>query len=202
MFAVLRGMAARWPKGHEPQAFLLVYAKGIHDQSIETSDGPIEIATRVRHPGTRNAPTGGSKLALVASGRHPDFCGYAAQRAWAQPVHNGHRFIPIEDNFDRHVIEALLAARRVLWTDKITVTAYKPLFDQMTPEGPVRPRWIVTLERDDHALRVVLTSATDEHDERARRAFGFLGAPIAIDMQSVDQLTLNLRQTWQASAIA
>lgn len=144
-FAVLRALAARWPKGHEPQAFLLVYAKGIHEQSIETSDGPIEIATRVRHPGTRAAPIDGPELALVAIGSHPDIRGYAAQRAWAQPVYNGQRFIPIEDNFDRDVIEALLAARRILWWEQIALTAFKPMFDQLRPEGPLRPRWIVTL---------------------------------------------------------
>ena len=199
-FAVLRELSARWPKGHEPQAFLLVYARAIHEQSIETSDGAIEIATRVRHPGTRETPIAGPELALIAIGNHPDVRGYAAQRAWAQPIYNGQRFMPIERDFDRDVLDALLATRRILARDGVALTATKPMFDQITPEGAVRPDWIVALTSGERAVRVVLTTRMREGDDSDGRALKFLGEPIEIDSDAIGRFTMMLRSTWQSNA--
>ena len=199
-FAVLRELAPRWPKGHEPQAFLLVFARGIHEQSIETSDGTIEIATRVRHPGTRETPIAGPELALVVIGNHPDVRGYAAQRAWAQPVHNGQRFMPIERDFDRMVVDALLVARRILVKDGIALTAAKSMFDRITPEGMARPDWHIVLESRGQAVSIVLSTEIRQRDEVERKALGFLGALIDVDADRIERLTIALRRTWQKQA--
>ena len=191
-FAVLREHASRWPKGHEPQAFLLVYAKALHEQSIDTTDGPIEIATRVRHPGTRTNPITGPELALVAIGRHPDVRGYAAQRAWAQPIYNGHRFLPIEQDFDRSVIDALLVARRVLASQGIALTARKPMFESITPAGPVCPEWEINLTVGDNPIPIILSTRADRQDERHQSALRFLGRVITTDTSTIDRLTLAL----------
>ena len=201
-FAVLRELAANWPKGHEPQAFLLVFAKAIHEQSIETSDGSIEITTRVRHAGTRAMPIGGAKLALVAIGNHPDVRGYAAQRAWAQPIHSGHRFLPVEDDFDRSVADALIAARRILGKDQIVVETRKPLFDLITPEGLVRPDWMITLQRGAQRLPIVITTQQRDQDDTMRKALAFLGVPIDVRPDQLERLTLGLKQTWDAHTFA
>ena len=81
VFAVLRELSKSWPKGHEPQAFMLVFAARVHEHSIETSEGLIDIATRVRHPETRDAPISGPHLTLIAIGKHPDVRGYALPTA-------------------------------------------------------------------------------------------------------------------------
>ena len=195
VFAVLREHSKSWPKGHEPQAFMLVFAAKIHEHSIETSEGLIDIATRVRHPGTRDAPISGPDLTLVAIGNHSDVRGYAAQRAWAQPVHNGHRFIPVDSDFDREIVDALIAARRILAGDNIALSASKPLFDRMTPSGAVRPPWLVTLARDGTCMDVVLDpEGTLTPDPGRYQALSFCGPVIDIDAANIDQLTLKLRR--------
>jgi hypothetical protein len=197
-FAVLRDLAKTWPRGHEPQAFLLVFARAFHEHSIETSGGVIDIATRVRHPGTRDAPIAGPNLALVAIGNHPDVRGYAAQRAWAQPVFSGQRFVPVDSNFDRDVVEALIAARRILNGSGLDLSATKPLFDMITPEGGVRPSWSVSLERGGTSLTVVLnTDVAEASDPERRRALGFLGPVIDVEPATLAHLTRQLGQIWQ-----
>ncbi len=196
VFGVLRELAKSWPRGHEPQAFLLVFARKVHEHSIETSEGVIDIATRVRHPGTRDMPISGPDLTLVAIGNHPDVRGYAAQRAWGQPVHNGHRFIPVDDNFDRDIVDALIAARRILGKNEIALSARKPLFDRMTPEGAIRPPWLVTLERDGGTVTAVLDTDAAERDARRHRALAFLGHVIDVDASNIGTMTARLKQVW------
>ena len=197
VFAVLRELAKSWPQGHEPQAFLLVFARRIHEHSIETSDGLIDIATRVRHPGTREQPISGPDLTLVAIGNHPDVRGYAAQRAWAQPVHNGHRFIPVDRNFDREIIDTLIAARRMLAGEGIALSATKPLFDRMTPDGEVRPSWLVTLKDDNAKLTAVLDpDAATQADPKRFRALAFRGPVVDVDAANIGSMTARLRQLW------
>ena len=194
VFAILRDLAKRWPKGFEPQAFLLVYATKLHEQSIETSAGTIEVATRVRHPGTREDPIAGPYLALVAVGRHPDVFGYAAQRAWAQPVHNGQRFLPIESDFDRAIVDALLEARRLLARDGFRMSAAKNMFDQITPAGVARARWIVEVRRAEELMRVIL--ATGELSSIERTALEQLGPVLSLDERSLGRLMLVLKRCW------
>ena len=197
-FAVLRELSKTWPKGHEPQAFMLVFARQIHEHGIETSDGPIDIATRVRHPGTRDVPICGPDLALVAIGNHPDVRGYAAQRAWAQPVHNGHRFIPVDSDFDREIVDALVEARRILASDNIALSASKPLFDNITPSGPVRPPWLVTLRHNGASTTAILDSGgTVPNDPMRDQALAFCAPVIAIDPANIHELTSRLRRQVQ-----
>jgi hypothetical protein len=199
IFAVLRELAKTWPKGHEPQAFLLVFARKVHEHSIETSEGTIDLATRLRHPGTRIQPIAGPDLTLVAIGEHPDAKGYGALRAWGQPVHNGHRFIPVDSNFDRDVVEALIAARRILGQRNIALTATKPLFDMITPDGAVRPSWTITLGQGDNAIPGILEPREEEGDDpRRRRALEFMGPLIDIDPESLPYLSANLQALWDA----
>jgi hypothetical protein len=199
IFAVLRELAKTWPKGHEPQAFLLVFARKVHEHSIETADGEIELATRLRHPGTREKPISGPDLTLVAIGKHPDLGGYGALRAWAQPVHSGQRFIPVDSDFDRDIIEALLAARRILAQSGTALTATKPLFDFITPDGPVRPAWIVELKQASDTRTVVIEPELADDDgghganRRRHNALGFLGEVIKIDRDRLAWLTTDLK---------
>jgi hypothetical protein len=199
IFAVLRELAKNWPRGHEPQAFLLVLARKVHEHSIETAGGEIKLATRLRHPGTREKPISGPDLTLVAIGKHPDLSGYGALRAWAQPVHSGHHFIPVDSDFDRMIIEALLAARRILSQSGIALTATKPLFDFITPDGPVRPAWIVELKQAGDTRTVViepeLADDGGRHDVHRRRqnALGFLGEVIRTDRDRLAWLTTDLK---------
>ena len=198
VFAVLREHSKSWPKGHEPQALMLIFAGKVHEHSIETSEGLIDIATRVRHPETRAAPISGPHLTLIAIGNHPDVRGYAPQRAWAQPVHNGHRFIPVDSDFDREIVDALIAARRILAGDNIALSASKPLFDRMTPSGAVRPPWLVTLEHDGTSTTAVLEpDDTVTNDPERYQALAFCGPVIAIDGASIHELTLRLRRQVQ-----
>ena len=200
-FAVLRELAKTWPRGHEPQAFLLVFARAFHEHSIETSDGVIDIATRVRHPGTREMPIAGPNLALVAIGNHPDVHGYAAQRAWAQPVFSGQRFVAMDSNFDRDIVDALVAARRIIARDGFDLAATKPLFDMITPASAVRPSWTVQLEHAGTSMTIILNAnGTGAPDPEHRRALGFLGPVIDVDPLTLPHLTARLKQVWQARA--
>jgi hypothetical protein len=201
IFARLRELAKNWPKGHEPQAFLLVFARKVHEHSIETSEGVIDLATRLRHPGTRAQPIGGPDLTLVAIGEQPDAHGYGALRAWGQPVHNGHRFIPVDSDFDREIVEALIAARRIMAQKEIALSAAKPLFDQITPHGPVRPSWLVTLTRGDRTLRAALeTGEHDREESQRRRALGFVGPILDIDSPSLPYLVQDLGSLWDRAS--
>ena len=198
-FAVLRDLAKTWPRDHEPQAFLLVFARTFHEHSIETSDGVIDIATRVRHPGTREMPIAGPNLALVAIGNHPDVRGYAAQRAWAQPVFSGQRFVPVDSNFDRDIVDALIAARRILARSGIGLSAAKPLFDAITPEGNVRPSWAVKLENAGTDITIILNAdGAEPSDPERHRTLGFLSPVIDVEPATLRLLTENLRQIWQS----
>ena len=200
IFAKLRELAKSWPQGHEPQAFHLVFARKVHEHSIETSEGMIELATRLRHPGTRARPISGPDLTLVAIGERADADGYGALRAWGQPVHNGHRFIPIDDDFDREIVEALIAARRTLAQSNIALSAAKPLFDQITPVGPVRPSWTVALQQAGRALTVVLEPLQRGDEVSRRRALGFIGPVADLDSSSLPHLTARLTALWEAAA--
>ena len=177
---------------------MLVFAKQIQEHGIETSDGPIDIATRVRHPGTRDVPICGPDLALVAIGNHPDVRGYAAQRAWAQPVHNGHRFIPVDSDFDREIVDALVEARRILASDNIALSASKPLFDRVTPSGPVCPPWLVTLEHNGASTTAILDSGgIVPNDAKRDQALAFCGPVIVLDPANIHELTPRLRRQVQ-----
>lgn len=198
IFAILRELSKSWPKGHEPQAFLLVFAHKIREHSIETSDGTINLATRLRHPGTRARPISGPNLTLVAIGDHPDGHGYGALRAWAQPVYNGHRFIPVDTNFDREIIEAVIAARRILVNHGVAVSARKPLFDLLTPDGAVRPCWTVTLQGSEGRLDIMLETPHQNDDEgRRAKALQHLGPILLVDQRTISRLTVALRELWQ-----
>ncbi len=200
IFAILRDLAKNWPKGHEPQAFFLVFARKVHEHSIETAEGTIDLATRLRHPRTRIQPVSGPDLALVAIGEHPDGSGYGALRAWAQPVHSGHRFIPVDDDFDRTIIETLIAARRILAKQNIALTSTKPVFDQMTPEGPIRPSWMLSLTKGEQTKKIILDpnppGTSEWPDKRRQRALAFLGEVIPVRPERISYLTQDLAETW------
>lgn len=198
IFAILRELSKSWPKGYEPQAFMLVFANKIREHSIETSDGMIDLATRLRHPGTRAHPINGPNLTLVAIGDDPDGHGYGALRAWAQPVYNGHRFIPVDSNFDRTIIDALISARRILINYGIAASARKPMFDIVTPDGAVRPSWMVTLQGAKGQLEIVIETPQQNDDEgRRAKALRYLGPVLMVDQSNISRLTIALRELWQ-----
>lgn len=85
----------------------------------------------------------GPYLVIVVIGQYPEAHGYAPLRAYAQPIYSGVRFIPVESNFERAVLQALLRSRRVLAREGVDLALEKPIFDRLTPLGACRPDFLV-----------------------------------------------------------
>lgn len=159
VYAALRALAPRWPRGHAPQAFLALFAQSIRGSVIEVADGdPVVLANRVQSPSIRGNRIKGPYLVLVVAGQYPEAQGYAALRAYAQPIFKGNRFVPVDSEFERLVLGELLAIRRNLDRAGWNLSIEKPLFDRMTPLGPCRPDFIVEAcsRRTGEVRRVVV----------------------------------------------
>lgn len=85
----------------------------------------------------------GPFLVMIVAGEYPEAHGYAPLRAYAQPILSGHRFIPVNSEFERDVLRALLKARPQLAEDGIDILIEKPVFDHLTPAGPCRPDFLI-----------------------------------------------------------
>lgn len=85
----------------------------------------------------------GPFLVMIVAGEYPEAHGYAPLRAYAQPIFSGHRFIPVNSEFERDVLRSVLRARPQLAQDGIDLLVEKPVFDHLTPAGPCRPDFLI-----------------------------------------------------------
>jgi hypothetical protein len=107
----------------------------------------------------------------------------------------------VDSNFDRDIIEALITARRILGQKGIALSAAKPLFDWVTPDGAVRPSWTITLAQGESAVTGILEPCQQyDEDNRRRRALGFIGPIIDVDAETLPYLTANLTALWESRA--
>ena len=143
-YAGVRALARRWPRGHAPQGFLTIFAHEFKGATVHAAGcEPILIANRVQSPSVRGNPVQGPYLVIVVLGEYPETRGYAPLRAYAQPIFSGNRFIPVESDFERTVLRALLEARRRFDRQGIDLVIEKPVFDILAPLGSCRPDFLL-----------------------------------------------------------
>ena len=161
VYAGIRALAPRWPRGHAPQGFLLLFASGIEGNIIHAAGcDPIEVATRIQHPSIHGTPVAGPYLALIVIGELPQVKGYAPLRAYAQPIYSGQRFIPVDSDFERTVLRDLLRIQHRLDEHRYDSAITKPLFDIQTPAGNCRPDFIIEIySRETGENRIAIVEA-------------------------------------------
>lgn len=143
-YAALRQLARRWPRGHAPQGFLAVFSPAIRGHVIEVAGAQeLRVANRVQSFSFAGKPVKGPFLVMIVAGEYPEAHGYAPLRAFAQPIYSGRRFIPVNSEFERDVLRALLEARRELAEEGLDIFVEKPVFDHLTPAGPCRPDFLI-----------------------------------------------------------
>jgi len=167
LYAALRELAPRWPRGHAPQAFLALYAREVRGATIMVSGAePITIANRVQSPSIRGNPIKGPYLVLVVIGQYPEAHGYAPLRGYAQPILSGNRFIPVDSEFERGVLRELIALRRPIHDHGIDLVIEKPAFDILTDLGSCRPDFILEARsRATGEVRQLIVEAMGSTDE-------------------------------------
>lgn len=186
VYAGLRDLARRWPRGHAPQAFLALFAQEIRGATIKVAGcAPVQLANRVQSPSSRENRVGGPYLVLVVVGEYPEAHGYAPLRGYAQPILSGRRFVPVESEFERDVARALFAARRKLDRAGLDVLIEKPVFDSLTPLGACRPDFLIevrsrlTGECRQLIIETVAAPDTDRRPVSARPALETI-APVQV----------------------
>ncbi|MAM37040.1 MAG: hypothetical protein CL949_00715 [Erythrobacter sp.] len=144
VYAGLRELSRQWPRGHAPQAFLALYASAVQGSTIIVAGAePVTLANRVQSPSIRGNVIKGPYLVLVVVGEYPEAHGYAALRAYAQPIVSGQRFVPVDSEFERAVYRSLLETRRLLDKAGVDLVIEKPLFDRLTQRGACRPDFLL-----------------------------------------------------------
>lgn len=143
-YACIRALSSTWPPGHAPQGFLTIFCQELRGATIYPAGSPpIVVANRVQSPSVRNTPVKGPFLVIILIGQYPEAGGLAPLRAYAQPIFSGNRFVPVESEFERSVLRALLAARRDFIREEIDIAIEKPVFDVLTPLGACRPDFLL-----------------------------------------------------------
>lgn len=143
-YAILRQLAKRWPRGHAPQGFLSVFSPNVRGHNIEVAGAEqITVANRVQSFSFSGNAVKGPFLVMIVAGEYPEAQGYAPLRAYAQPIFSGHRFIPVGSDLERDIPRSLLRARRDLAEAGIDLMIEKPVFDRLTPAGPIRPDFLI-----------------------------------------------------------
>lgn len=143
-YAALRQLASKWPRGYAPQGFLAVFSPSVRGHIIDVAGAlDLRVANRVKSFSFTGNPVKGPFLVMIVAGEYPEAHGYAPLRAYAQPILSGHRFIPVNSEFERDVLRALLKARPQLAEDGIDILIEKPVFDHLTPAGPCRPDFLI-----------------------------------------------------------
>ena len=146
VFARLRDAALTWPTGLAPQAFLALYATDISGTTITLAQGrELELKTRVQYAG---ALIGGPYLVLVVIGEHNPRDGYAALRAYAQPVARASNFVAVHNQAERDAVVGLLDLQYPWRRKQITLAFKRPLFDIASRIGPIRPDLVLDIR--DH----------------------------------------------------
>ena len=196
VYGTLRALAPKWPKTHAPQGFVALYAQAIKGKEIHVPDGdPITIATRVQSPSIRGNHISGPFIVLVVAGEYPEARGYAPLRAYAQPIHSGRMFVPVESDFERKTLKAILAVQRELHGQRVDLAVGKPLFDTMTPNGPCRPDFMLEARsRVTGEMKTLVVEAMgfDSTDYEAAKAVTHprmktLGDLVTIEPSEVEQ---------------
>ena len=143
VFARLRKAAKTWPEGLAPQAFLALYANDISGTTLFLGQGKeLELKTRAQYAGSLIGPP---YLVLVVVGEHNPRDGYAALRAFAQPLARTANFIPVHNLYERKVACELLDLQYHLRRRGIALGFKRPLFDVPSAAGTVRPEFILDI---------------------------------------------------------
>jgi hypothetical protein len=196
VYGTLRALAPKWPKTHAPQGFVALYAHAIKGNEIHVPNGPpVTIATRVQSPSIRGNHIAGPFIVLVVAGEYPEAHGYAPLRAYAQPIYNGRMFVPVESDFERKALRAILAGQRELHARGVDLAIGKPLFDSMTPHGPCRPDFMLEARsRVTGEMKTLVVEAMgfDSADYETAKAITHprmktLGDLVTIDPSEVEQ---------------
>ena len=171
IYARLRQAADKWPETHEPQAFLAVYATSVTRRELILPTGdPILIASDITKPAAKHVDRG-PYLVLVAIGEHSQARGYAAVRAYAQPIQDGRHFAPVDSNAERQFLAILLELQWQLHASNISVRMKKPVFDLDTELGPCRPDFMLDiLDRRSRARRLLCIELMGYATEAYQRA--------------------------------
>ena len=176
IYARLRAAAEVWPAGHEPQAFALLFASGLTDHEILFTQGePVTVIGKIKRPPQKHVATG-PYLVIVAIGHHAMARGYAPVEAWAQPIHDGRHFIPIERDAERTLLKILLDEQWHLRDAGILTRIKKPIFDVDPDLAPCRPSFLIASDN----------RSTGEHRIQAIELGGFTDR--AMEDVDVDQL--------------
>lgn len=194
--ARLRKAAPNWPHGFAPQAFLLVEAHEITQNTIITGLGTIEIRNRIQHSGIIQAGIEPPFLCLAVVGEHSAKEGYLALRAYAQPVFKGNRFIPVHFGYERELLNRFISLQYRLRRDNISAALRRPLFDMPTRHGPMRPDFVIQATDwrtgEEHEWALQLLRSTDpaylELKTRERACFEATAKVVTI---TVDDITSN-----------
>lgn len=196
VYGTLRALAPRWPSKHAPQGFVALYAQTVKGNEIHVPGGePVTIATRVQSPSIRGNHISGPFIVLVVAGEYPEARGYAPLRAYAQPILSGRQFVPVESDFERKVLHAILSGQRELHKHGVDLAIGKPLFDTMTPDGPCRPDFILEARSrvtGEMKTLVVEAMSFDSADYEAAKAVTHprmktIGELVTIEPFEVDQ---------------
>lgn len=196
VYGTLRALAPKWPKTHAPQGFVALYAHAIKGNEIHVPSGEtVTIATRVQSPSIRGNRIAGPYIVLVVAGEYPEAHGFAPLRAYAQPIYNGRMFVPVESDFERKTLKALLAVQHQLHVSGVDVAIGKPLFDTMTPHGPCRPDFMLEARsRVTGELRTLVVEAMgfDNADYEAAKAkthprMRTLGEMVTVEPSEIEQ---------------
>jgi hypothetical protein len=198
IYANLRRAAPDWPSGFAPQAFLVTYASSIHDNSIVTADGEIEIRNHLQYATMNSASVGGPYLTITVVGEHSKAEGYRPLRAYAQPIHAGNRFLAVHSREERIAVEQLISLQYRLRRLNVSLTARKPLFDILTKHGPIRPDLLVaafdgdTGEEREWAIQVLADDRPQYAlmKDRERKTLEPLGRVIALTRGDLDRKLL------------
>ena len=183
IYARLRAAAETWPAGHEPQAFLLMFARHVGTREIITADGvAVTVATDIARP----PKTEGPFLVIVAIGFDPVARGYAPLRAYAQPILDGHHFLPVTSSAERQLAGHLLALQRPLHRNGIDLRLKKPVFDIVTEFGPCRPQMMVEIARDDGMPRMKIVELGGLAEDDDWLALASLGEMVSVDPAVLD----------------
>ena len=173
-YAGLRELARQWPRGHAPQGFLTLFSSGFKGAVVNVAGAaPVVVANRVQSPSVRGNPIRGPYLVIIVAGEYPEAHGYAPLRAYAQPVYSGQRFVPVESEFERSVLRALLRCQHRLDRLDIDLTIEKPVFDRLTPLGACRPDFLLeacSRKTGEICQLVIEAMASDDADYRAAKA--------------------------------
>lgn len=175
-YAGIRQLSKRWPRGHAPQGFLAIFAPGFRGSTIYPAGAdPFAVVNRVQSPSVRGNPVKGPFLVIVVIGEYPEAHGYAPLRAYAQPIFSGNRLVPIESEFERTTMRALLAARPAFDREGIDIAIEKPIFDTLTALGACRPDFVLEARsRRTGEIRKLVVDALGHTDDE------YLAAKVAM----------------------